>query len=166
MPELTFFLLAAAILGSAIGVVSMRNAIHSALCLIVSLLAVGVLFVTMRAEFLFATQLLVYTGGVMVLFLFVIMLVNVEHLEHMRSYTRHAWVALLTIPGLFAALAFLAMGKELGGAGSGSVTPGTVSNMRSIAGVLLTSYLLPFEIVSVLLLVAMVGAIVLSKKEI
>src|SRR5436190_15369576 len=87
--ELTFFILAAAILVSALGVVWMKNAIHSALCLIVSLLSVSMLFITLRAEFLFATQLLVYTGGVMVLFLFVIMLVNVDHLEHMRAYTRH-----------------------------------------------------------------------------
>jgi NADH-quinone oxidoreductase subunit J len=166
LQEIIFFALALAILGSAIAVVWMKNAIHAALSLIVSLLSVSMLFITMRAEFLFATQLLVYTGGVMVLFLFVIMLVNVEHLEHMRAFTRHYGVALGTILLLFFPLAWLASHGGAATVTSGTFEPGVESNTRAIAGVLLTRYLLPFEIVSVLLLVAMVGAIVLSKKEI
>ena len=165
LPLVTFYLLAGLILGSAVMVITRRNAISSALFLAVSLISVAALYVSLRAEFLFAVQILVYTGGVMVLFLFVIMLVNVDDLQFLRPAVRRWWwPAALSMFG-FTVLATRARSGQVAPAG-GAYDPSVVSNTRAVATVLFTDYLLPFEIVSILLLVAMIGAIVLAKKEV
>ena len=165
MDLMTFYIFAAVILGSAVLVVTRKNAISSAMFLALCLIAVAGLYVSLRAEFLFAVQILVYTGGVMVLFLFVIMLVNVDDLAHLRSAVRRPWVPLTLVVFSFAALASRSRQGDVRKALQGAYDPHTASHTKAIATVLLTDYLLPFEIISVLLLVAMIGAIVLSKKE-
>jgi len=166
VPLLVFYTLAALIVGSALLMVTRRNAIVAALCLAVSLLAVGALYVSLLAEFLFAVQVLVYTGGVMVLFLFVIMLMNVDELEHLRMASKR-WavaVALLAVTfGVLTALATSGAARPIPPAATAEPVVG--GNTRAVASALFTGYLLPFEIVSIYLLVAMVGAIVLAKKE-
>jgi len=161
---LTFYLFAAVIVGSALMMVTRRNAITAAVFLTLSLLAVAGLYITLGAEFLFAVQVLVYTGGIMVLFLFVIMLVNVDDLAHVRMSIRRWW-----LPVTFAAVAFggLVMAATAGELGASAVPEplDLGSNTKEVALILFARYLLPFEAISILLLVAMIGAILLAKKE-
>lgn len=162
--QLSFYALATVILVSALLVVTRKNAIVSAMFLAVSLMSVAALYVTLGAEFLFAVQVLVYTGGVMVLFLFVIMLVNIDELAFIRPRIRNWGAPVLLVGASFAGL--LAWGSR-GRLGDLAVAPGTTlaSNTKAVALLLFTNYLLLFEVISVLLLVAMIGAIVLLRKE-
>lgn len=170
-------------LASAAGVILLKNPVHSALCLLVALCGVAALFALLMAEFLAVVQLLVYAGGVMVLFLFVIMLVDLEQRGLDREAgrvaprpsvpARIAWgvLALITAGGLGWVLsraaarpapAPAALDAALrGGFGSDGQVMG---NIEQIGQLLFTQYLLPFELASVLLLVAMVGATVLARK--
>src|ERR1017187_4027880 len=166
MDQLFFYLFATVILVSALLCVTARNAVHSAIFLIGTLLGVAGLYLHLHAEFLAGVQVILYVGGIMVLFLFVIMLVNID--ESLREHIfSHQWKV-----GL---VAVVLLGAELGW----FVTKGGVSmpermpeaasklgNVQQVGDVIFQSYLLPFEIVSILLLVAMVGAVVLAKKRI
>jgi len=167
MPQpsvLIFYALAAVILASAILVVTRKSPVSSAVALVVTLLSVAVLYLTLWAEFLFAVQVLVYTGGVMVLFVFVIMLVNVEEIPLLRAAIRSWWwpAAFCALVGAVLVTATLGS-RRLGEAVRPAGLP--EDNVRAVAEALFVKYLLPFEIVSVLLLVAMVGAIILSRRE-
>lgn len=156
-----FYSFAALALAGAILTVTRRNAVHSAIWLIVSLLGVAGLFLLQQAEFLFAVQIVVYVGGIMVLFLFVIMLVNLDRAAHLRQFNRQVWVALV-LAGL-AAIGLTAVLR-----GPANVAPALSSpegNTLALANVMFREYLLPFELVSALLLVAIVGAVVMARKE-
>ena len=161
---LTFYLLAGITLASAVMVVTRKNPIFSALYLALSLIAVAGLFVSERAEFLFAAQILVYTGGIMVLFMFVIMLVNLEEEALVRRAVRYWWAPVALVGFSIAVLVVRARGGsiDVSSAGQESLALG---NVEAVAAALLTDYLYLFEVISVLLQVAMVGAIVLSRKE-
>lgn len=164
-----FLFLAAVSLGGAVGVVALRQPVHAALSLLASFLGVAGMFVLAHGEFLAAVQVLVYAGGVMVLFLFVIMFVNVRAAEKEAQYLKPL-VPLAVVGGLlFAALALTALwalGKRPAAGALPLVSIGgqQVGNTEAVGWVLYRDYLLPFEVVSVLLLVAMVGAIVLGRK--
>ena len=163
---LFFYILAAIILVGAILTITRRNAVHSAIWLVVTLIGVAGLYLNQQAEFLAAVQVLVYIGGIMVLFLFVIMLVNLDEAAHQRQFN-HQWTI-----GVGCALAllgelvyFLMKGKDsfnFPEAGGGTLQP----NTQLIGWALYRDYMLPFEIASVLLLVAIVGAVIMGKKEI
>lgn len=164
-----FLFLALLSLGGAVGVVALKHPVHAALALLFSFLGVAGLFVLAHGEFLAAVQVLVYAGGVMVLFLFVIMFVNVRTADKEAQYLKPL-VPLAVVGGLlFAVLALTAL-WALGARPLGETTPlvsvagEVVGNTEAVGWVLYRDYLLPFEIVSVLLLVAMVGAIVLGRK--
>ena len=162
-----FYAFALLTLGGAILTITRRNAVHSAISLIVSLLGVAGLYLLQHAEFLFAVQIVLYVGGIMVLFLFVIMLVNLDQMAKERQFNR-AWIVGLA--------AVVAVGVEIGyffyrGQDSfklAAVVPPPVSagNTEVLADVLFREYLLPFEIASILLLVAVVGSVVMAKKRI
>jgi NADH-quinone oxidoreductase subunit J len=160
---LSFYVLAAVILGAAVLVVTRRNAITAALFLALTLVGVAGLYVLQRAEFLFAVQVLVYTGGVMVLFLFVIMLVDIEAVARLRPTVRRWWLKVATTAFSFAVLGYFARGGAL--APAAAEPDRGLGNVELVAGALLTDYLLIFELTSVFLLVAMIGAIVLARKE-
>jgi NADH-quinone oxidoreductase subunit J len=163
-----FYVFAVLVLGGGILTITRRNAVHSAIALIVSLLGVAGLYLLQHAEFLFAVQIVLYVGGIMVLFLFVIMLVNLDNSARERQFNRQWWIALGAV---------LAVGAEIGyflyrgrGAfhiaeGAQSLAPG-IGNTEQIADSLFSEYLLPFEIASILLLVAVVGSVVMAKKRI
>ncbi|MFN3414095.1 MAG: NADH-quinone oxidoreductase subunit J [Thermoanaerobaculum sp.] len=164
-----FLFLALISLGGAVGVVALRQPVHAALSLLASFLGVAGLFVMAHGEFLAAVQVLVYAGGVMVLFLFVIMFVNVRVAGKETQYLKPL-VPLAVVGGmLFSALALTAM-WALGQRPTADVSPlvsiagERVGNTEAVGWLLYRDYLLPFEVVSVLLLVAMVGAIVLGRK--
>jgi NADH-quinone oxidoreductase subunit J len=138
-----------------------RNPVTSAMFLVLTIVALAGLFVLLHAFFLAAVQVLVYAGAVMVLFIFVIMLLNLKE-EARRRIKSVSIVAGVVSVGALAAVAW----KTITGSAIGQgLTPQAEGSTTALGKMLFTQYLLPFEIVSVLLLVAMVGAILLSKKE-
>lgn len=157
-------------LGGGILTVTRRSAVHSALSLIVSLLGVAGLYLLQRAEFLFAVQIILYIGGIMVLFLFVIMLVNLDEAAKERQFNRQWWVALACLAGVGLEIAyFMTRGASAfpwTPESKAAVPASAVGNTEMLADVLFSEYLLPFEIASLLLLVAVIGSVYMAKKEI
>lgn len=164
--QLGLFLVFAAIgVCAAVMMVTRRNLVHAALYLIVALFAVAAVYVLLQAEFLAAVQVLVYAGGIMVLFLFVILLVDVprELVPARRSHRLHVGASLALTGATVGLLAYyLSVAAPRSAAGGGQLSAGG-GNLEAVSLALFRSYLLPFEAVSVLLLVAMVGAIVLAR---
>ena len=162
MIELLFIFFAAVAIGAAINVLAQRHVLYSALSLIVMLTAVSVLFVLLRADFLAVIQVIVYAGAIMVLFTFVIMLLNLPANEDGADRLR--WLKFIGIPlGLF--LLFL-IGATLWNV---ETAPGAgaplVGSPQAIGNSLFSDYLLPFELTSLLILIALVGAVVFAKKD-
>jgi NADH-quinone oxidoreductase subunit J len=168
LTPISFYIFALLVLGGAVLTITRRSAVHAAISLIVSLMGVAGLYLLQQAEFLFAVQIVLYVGGIMVLFLFVIMLVNLDEAAKERQFNGQWLVGILCV-ALVGALVFYVMSK---GVGSFQVTPGSMpsvkgeGNTEMLADVLFSQYLLPFEIASVLLLVAVVGSVVMAKKRI
>lgn len=162
-----FYIFAAIAIVSAILVITQHNVVHSAAFLGATLFAVAGIFLTLHAEFLAGVQVIVYVGGILVLFVFVIMLISVDRSLHERQYNRQWTIALITSAILIVEIAYgLYRGKD------DFVLPNIVppaaaaaGNSEQVGTALYTAYLLPFEIASILLLVAIVGAVVLSKKR-
>ncbi len=167
--QLVFLLLAAIALAGATMMVLMRNPVHSALFLVISFFNVAGIFVLLGAEFLAAVQVIVYTGAIMVLFVFVIMLLQLRTMPRLVD-TRgvQAWLApVLVLVFLAEAALVVASGVMLGQ--KGIYTPEYVlalgGNPKALGGVLYTVYLFPFEAASLILLMAAIGAIMLARKE-
>ena len=155
---------------SAVLMVTRRNAMHSAVFLITTLMATAGIFLQLRAEFLFIAQIILYVGGIMVLFIFVIMLVRLDVALHHVRFRMQKMVAVLVALALgFEVLAILYAARRLPGQGLfiSEITPPDKlpPNSEELAKSLFSAYLLPFEIASVLLLVAMVGAVVMAKSR-
>ena len=138
------------------------NPVTSAMFLVLAIVSLAVLFVLLNAFFLAAVQVLVYAGAVMVLFLFVIMLLDLKA-EERRQIRKFGLFAGLVAVGAFV---FIFLRSLLLSPLNAQSAPTLTGGTAQLGGLLFRQYLLPFEIVSVLLLVAMVGAILLSKKEI
>jgi NADH-quinone oxidoreductase subunit J len=169
--QLFFWYLAGVILVSAILVVALRNPVHSVLSLLIMFFHVAGLYITLHAEFLAAVQIIVYAGAILVLYLFVLMLLNVKREE--RYHTQ--WLL-----GTLAGVTILTEGFALVaqyGLPAPSATPQAAAplaralessqgNTEAIGAVLYAAYIFPFEVASLILLVAMVGAIVLAKREV
>ena len=158
-----FYVFAALILGFGVLVVTARNSVYSVLFLVLDFLCVAALYVLLNAQFLAIIQVAVYAGGIVVLYLFVVMLVNLKRPAEAHSDPRR-----LGRLGLVLSLAVLVELVVIGLYGwTKPETTGTLSpdNVRQIGTALYTDYLIPFEVASILLLVAMIGAIVLAKRE-
>jgi NADH-quinone oxidoreductase subunit J len=172
-PEFTqaifFYIFAAMVLAGAILTITRRNAVHSAMFLIVSLMGVAGLYLLQQAEFLFAVQIVLYIGGIMVLFLFVIMLVNLDQAAKEKQFNGQ-WAIALASVALVGVQVFWFLGKGRGAfkmAQPGIAPPASaLGNTEQLADVLFKDYLLPFEVASILLLVAVVGSVVMAKKRI
>lgn len=168
MDTILFYVFAALVLGGGILTITRRNAVHSAIFLIVTLLGVAGLYLLQSAEFLFAVQIVLYVGGIMVLFLFVIMLVNLDQAAKEKQFNGQ-WAIVLACVALVGAEIYYFLSKGAAGfqlvQGHASMNAG-VGNSEHIADVLFSQYLLPFEIASLLLLVAVVGSVVMAKKRI
>ena len=164
---IAFYTLAAFILGFAVLVVSTKNTVHSVLFLVMNFLFVAALYVVLGAQFVAMIQVLVYAGGIVVLYLFVVMLVNLKrppeaHQDphRMTKFGLALAGAILVEFGAIAVIGYVAP--------AAAVPPSTLlaaGNTEQVAWLLYTNYLIPFEIASMLLLVAMIGAIVLAKRE-
>jgi NADH-quinone oxidoreductase subunit J len=166
--QLALFLIFGVIaVAGAINLLLQRHPINSALSLVAVMMSLAVLYWSLGAEFLAAAQVIVYSGAIMVLFVFVIMLLNAGEEERTKG-SRMAYIA--GFPGaaaLFCLLSFvfLSEGKALGNSALGEYLGGAVSNIQEISSALFTTLLLPFEVTSVLILVAILGAVVLARKE-
>jgi len=194
MPLLVFTIVGAIAFASSILVVAMRNPVHSALFLLLTFLCVAVLFIMRSAEFVGAVQVLVYAGGIMVLFLFVVMLINVRHLPDERvlsNFWKGGFAVFLGVFVLFVTLVRPGVyHEEVPNKSRLQRVPkhitrriknpdGTVTrkhivrythergsgNSEGVATELYRAYLVPFEVASLFLLVAMIGAIVIGKRE-
>ena len=165
-----FAVLAVLALGMAVAVIVARNPVHSALFLLASFLLVACIFFLMDAEFPGAVQMLVYAGGIMVLFLFVIMLVHQRTVKGAKTF-QHQWdIALLLVPVFSLPFLYilwtekfadLPMNPDALRSSGGRL----LGNTEAVAAMLFREYLLPFEVASVFLLVAMIGAVVLGKRS-
>jgi NADH-quinone oxidoreductase subunit J len=165
---IAFYFIAACILGFAVLVISTKDTVHSVLFLVVDFLFVSALYVMLGAQFLAVIQVLVYAGGIVVLYLFVVMLVNLRrppeaHQDpHRRSRLGFGLAAAVLIElGIIVAYGYARPATPIAAAASVPVA----GNTEQVGWLLYTSYLIPFEIASMLLLVAMIGAIVLAKRE-
>jgi NADH-quinone oxidoreductase subunit J len=147
-------------------VITRRNAVHSALALILTLLAVAGLYLMLYAPFVAGVQIILYAGGIMVLFLFVIMLVSIEKAQKEEQFNKIWLVGLLAavaLGGLFVGV--FVKGKALF-TGTLPPIPEDATNTQQIGEMLYQNYMFAFEIASLLLLVAIIGAVVMAKKRI
>jgi NADH-quinone oxidoreductase subunit J len=163
---IAFYTLAAFILGFAVLVITTRNTVHSVLFLVLDFLFVAGLYVLLAAEFVAVIQILVYAGGIVVLYLFVVMLVNlkgpVEAYMDPHRQGRLGFALAIAVLLELGAIAAYSYSRPTPPAAAALPVSG---NTQEVGWLLYTSYLIPFEIASMLLLVAMIGAIVLAKRE-
>lgn len=166
--ELALFIIFGVLaVAGALNLLLQRHPINSALSLIVVMMSLAVLYWSLGAEFLAAAQVIVYSGAIMVLFVFVIMLLNAGEEDKSRA-SRIASIA--GFPGaaaVFCLLTFVFLSERthLGATHVGGYLSNAVNNIVDISHTLFTSLLLPFEVTSVLILVAILGAVVLARKE-
>ncbi|MCH2625651.1 MAG: NADH-quinone oxidoreductase subunit J [Actinomycetota bacterium] len=155
-------------LAGALGVVLARNPVHSALMLVMTLFGIAVQFVAQEAHFLAAVQVIVYAGAIVVLFLFVIMLLGVDRAQslEMSFLPIQKWAALLFAAGSLAIVAalILAVGEPVTGAEAVGGSVGTTDDVRLLAHSLFSDYVYAFELTSLLLVIAVIGAVVLVRK--
>jgi NADH-quinone oxidoreductase subunit J len=167
---LLFYLFAAIAVGAAVLVVTVRNPMYCALALLTSFLSVAALFLLRGAELVAVVQIFVYGGGIMVLFLFVIMLVNLHRLQEVRVFA--VGLPAAVVLGVLA-LALLGWAltrpfpeaQGLAAESFAQAPSAALGNSEAVAWILFRDYLLPFEIASLFLLVAMIGAVVLGRRE-
>ena len=170
MATLSFFYFGSVIVLTAVLVVALRNPVYSVVALLVMFFHIAGLFVTLHAEFLAAVQLVVYAGAILVLYLFVVMILNLQQDD---SYQRQMkWglgLGLLALGEVITIIGKVALPEEPaeGTAAAGeSAAAAIVGNIEAVGKALYTTYLFPFEVASLILLVAMIGAIIMAKKGI
>lgn len=163
-----FYLFSAGIIGASLLMVTRSNVIHAALLLVLTFFFLSGVYVLAGAEFLAVVQILLYAGGIMVLYLFSIMLMNVDVSVRLRQYHRQTFIVVLIAVALAVEVwMVLAWGDAYPGyKGFAWLVGATPGNVEAIGTVLYTKYLFPFEVASILLLAAMIGAIVLAKRTI
>lgn len=147
-------------------VVALRNPVYSALSLLVMFFHVAGLYIMLHAEFLAAVQVIVYAGAILVLYLFVVMLLNVKQDDRYHSQSRIAAFICVPLSIEFLVLLSGGMGAAHRDPAAIAVDPQTSDNTLAIGQTLFSTYLFPFEVASLILLVAMIGAIVLAKRDI
>jgi NADH-quinone oxidoreductase subunit J len=171
LDNVVFWVFAPISLGSAIGMLFQRNAVHAALFLIVNFFTIAVFFLILGAPFLFAVQIIVYAGAIMVLFLFVIMLLGVDREETLIEQLR-GQRALAIVLGLGIALElFFAIRAGVGFATRGPenfdevANRGLDGNAEALSRVLFRTYFFPFEVTSILLIIAAIAVMVLASRR-
>jgi NADH-quinone oxidoreductase subunit J len=162
-----FFIVAAAALAGALGVVFARNPVHAAMLLVAVLISIAVMFLLQDAQLLAAVQVIVYAGAIVVLFLFVIMLLGIDRHESLQDPVRSIRPAAIVLGVLGLLEVLLLAGRQwVTGSPSGpSLTSGPGDNVEKVARALFTDYLWPFEVLTILLVVAVVGGVVLARRS-
>jgi NADH-quinone oxidoreductase subunit J len=160
-----FYFLSAMALISGVLVITRKNPVHSAIALIFTLLSLAGLYLMLYAPFVAGVQIILYAGGIMVLFLFVIMLVNVERVQRESQFNKQ-WLIGLAATTALGVLFVLVYAKGRSVFPERPVQLPEQLNTQQVAVWLYGNYMLPFEIASLLLLVAIIGAVVMAKKRI
>jgi NADH-quinone oxidoreductase subunit J len=166
--EILFYAFSGVLVVSAIGVITARNPVHAALFLVFAFFNSAVLWLLMEAEFLAIVLVLVYVGAVMVLFLFVVMMLDINVAQMREGFTRYAPLGILIAVIVIAEIASVVWVKNLGLEATEpvpAVAAAGYSNTRELGELLYTKYLYPFELAAALLLVAIVAAIVLTMRH-
>ncbi len=168
MTVILFYIFGIIAIAAAILVITQKNPIYCALFLVVTLFSIAVLFLFLDAQFVAAVQVLVYAGAIMILFLFAIMLLNIKYEEKVFSKLfRLKIISIIVSAVLFFELLYVIFVRK--GLGiEGNLTPEVIAetgNVEAVGKILFTKYLFPFEVASLILLVAMIGVIVLAKKK-
>jgi NADH-quinone oxidoreductase subunit J len=162
MEMILFFILAIVAVAAGIGVIAQRSAVRSALFLLVNFCCLAGLYILLNAQFVAVVQVILYAGAIVVLFLFVVMLLGMERAEETPDLRRYQWI----VGGALGILLLVGLVWALITVGAGAVEALTrTDNAREIGEAMLTRFVIPFEMVSVLLLVAIIGAVVLAKKR-
>lgn len=164
---IVFLVLSLVAIAAALGMVFSRNAVYSALFLVLNFVTVAVFYLLLGAPFIAMSQITVYAGAIMVLFLFVIMLLGAESLAPSKALPWQKPLAFTLALVLVVEAVYLIISRARPGLAvtAPAASVNTMENLREMAMTLFNQYLLPFEVTSILLLVAMVGAIVLTKQE-
>jgi NADH-quinone oxidoreductase subunit J len=166
--EILFYAFAAVLVVAAIGVITARNPVHAALFLVFAFFNSAILWLLMEAEFLAIVLVLVYVGAVMVLFLFVVMMLDINVAQMREGFTRYAPLGVLVAVIVVIEIASVVWVKNLGRVGAEAAPSLAVdgySNTQALGELLYTKYLLPFELAAVILLVAIVAAISLTMRH-
>ena len=167
-PQIFFAYFAISMTVLSLLIVTRRNPVHSVLWMLVLFIHIAALYLFLNAEFLAAIQIIIYAGAILVLFLFVLMLLNLKQEETVDKYQRQ-WPISAGIAIAFAIFMIMIVGKITVMPPLGEYSIEAIKaegSMMTIGKVLYTKYLLPFEIASLILLVALIGAVVLAKKRI
>jgi NADH-quinone oxidoreductase subunit J len=169
MEMVLFFVLAIVAVAAGVGVIAQRSAVRSALFLLVNFCCLAGLYLLLNAQFVALVQVIIYAGAVVVLFLFIVMLLGIERAEESPDLRRYQWIA----GGLLGAIflvgiiwAMIPIGTSLVPAATewvGALVP--TDNVREIGAAMLTTFAIPFELASIVLLVAIIGAVVLAKRK-
>jgi NADH-quinone oxidoreductase subunit J len=169
MEMVLFFILAIVAVAAGLGVIAQRSAVRSGLFLLVNFCCLAGLYLLHNAQFVALVQVIIYAGAVVVLFLFVIMLLGTERAEESPDLRKYHWIAGLPLGALFLIgilWALIPVGTGLAPAATKWLqTLAPTDNVREIGAALLTDFAIPFELASVVLLVAIIGAVVLAKKR-
>jgi len=170
LPDLFVFIAGALmIVGGAVGVIVMRNPVHSALSLILTLFGIAVLFIEQQANFLAAVQVIVYAGAIVVLFLFVIMFLGVDRNEEFTHEPLAGQRILAVLLVLIVVASIIALGSEAHWTGGAhhvvGPTAGPYDNINALGRAIFTTYLFAFEATAALLIIAVVGAVVLARRS-
>jgi NADH-quinone oxidoreductase subunit J len=166
--EALFYVFGAVLIAAALAVISARNPVYSALALVMCFITSAAIWLLIEAEFLAVVLVLVYVGAVMVLFLFVVMMLDVNLAELRQGFTRFAWLGWLTALAVIVEIVGVVWARGGLGidAGRGATpTAATYSNTLELGRVLYTRYAYPFELAAMLLLVAIVAAIALTMRR-
>jgi NADH-quinone oxidoreductase subunit J len=163
-----FFIFATLLVASAVGLITARNPVYSALFLVLCFFNSAVIWILTEAEFLAIVLVLVYVGAVMVLFLFVVMMLDINLAELRRGFTRFAWLGWITALAVIAEIVGVVWSHGLTGLDVSKATvpePADYSNTLALGQVIYTRYAYPFELAAILLLVAIVAAIALTMRH-
>ncbi|GAA4347413.1 NADH-quinone oxidoreductase subunit J [Kangiella taiwanensis] len=160
--SIVFYVFAALTVIGALGVITMRNAVQAVLCLVLTFFSAAVLWMLLEAEFLAVTLVLVYVGAVMVLFLFVVMMLDVDYASLKSGFTKYLPLGIVTALALFGAIYWVIRSEVLGDMPEPAKHSAEYSNVTVLGRLLYTDYFYAFEIAGVILLVAIVAAISLT----
>ena len=161
--SIIFYVFAAVLIVSALRVITARNPVHAAMFLVLSFFTAAALWLLIYAEFLALVLILVYVGAVMVLFLFVVMMLDINFDKLREGFWQHLPIAATVAVLMVGQMALLLAGKAINLKDSAAIAPAAgASNTRELGRILYTDYLLPFDVAAVVLLVAMVAAIALT----
>ncbi|MEZ5499437.1 MAG: NADH-quinone oxidoreductase subunit J [Steroidobacteraceae bacterium] len=162
-----FYMVSAVLIAAALGMIITRNPVYSAMCLVLCFVTSAVIWLLIEAEFLALVLILVYVGAVMVLFLFVVMMLDINFEELRRGFARYAWLGWLVAMVIAAELIGVVTARTLGvdATQGAAALPEGYSNTRELGEVLYSNYLYPVELAAILLLVAIVAAIALTMRK-